>query len=125
MGVDGKQCEQIGEFWRQIRPSDTCYTQSTMNQSRVGYTGLCTRLRLGEGSKVDLGEAGYLKERLIPQPGDVLYLHLSDLLIALKALIPTHVSMVLDYGCGGTPHQPPLPRSAHHRAPHPPRHTHT
>src|SRR5215468_4458665 len=87
-----------------------------MNQSRVGYTGLCTRLRLGEGSKVDLGEAGYLKERLIPQPGDVLYLHLSDLLIALKALIPTHVSMVLDYGCGGSPYRPLFGSCTYHRA---------
>src|SRR5262249_6172399 len=87
-----------------------------MNQSRVGYTGLCTRLRLGESSKVVLGEVGYLKERLTPQPGDVLFLHLSDLLIALKALIPTHVSMVLDYGCGGSPYRPLFGSCTYHRA---------
>src|SRR5258707_9014734 len=51
--------------------------------------------------EVPLGEAGYLRERLNPQPGEMLYLHLADLLIALNALIPEHLSMVLDYGCGG------------------------
>jgi hypothetical protein len=27
---------------------------------------------------MELGEAGYLKQRLTPQPGNVLYLHLSE-----------------------------------------------
>ena len=30
----------------------------------------------------------YLRERLEPRPGDPLYLCLSDLLIAIKALVP-------------------------------------
>jgi SAM-dependent methyltransferase len=65
---------------------------------------------------MDLGEAGYLKQRLTPRPGDELYLHLSDLLIALKALIPTHVSTVLDYGCGGSPYRPLFGNCTYHRA---------
>src|SRR5215813_2915458 len=38
---------------------------------------------------MELGDAGYLKQRLPPQPGNVLYLHLSDLLVPLKAFIST------------------------------------
>src|SRR5215813_15497539 len=65
---------------------------------------------------MDLAEAGYLKQRLTPQPGDFLYLHLSDLLIALKVLIPTHVSLVLDYGCGGSAYRPLFGNCTYHRA---------
>jgi SAM-dependent methyltransferase len=65
---------------------------------------------------MDLGEAGYLRERLNPQPGEMLYLHLSDLLIALNALIPEHLSMVLDYGCGGSPYRPLFGNCTYHRA---------
>jgi SAM-dependent methyltransferase len=65
---------------------------------------------------MDLSESGYLKERLTPEPGDLLYLHLSDLLIALKTLIPQHVSKVLDYGCGGSPYRPLFGSSTYHRA---------
>ena len=65
---------------------------------------------------MDLREAGYLRERLNPQPGEMLYLHLSDLLIALNALIPVHLSMVLDYGCGGSPYRPLFRNCTYHRA---------
>ena len=65
---------------------------------------------------MDLGEAQYLKQRLTPQPGDVLYLHLSDLLIALRALVPKNLSMVLDYGCGGSPYRPLFGSCTYHRA---------
>ena len=68
------------------------------------------------GAQMDLGEAGYLKQRLTPQPGDVLYLHLSDLLIALRALVPKNLSMVLDYGCGGSPYRPLFGNCTYHRA---------
>jgi SAM-dependent methyltransferase len=63
-----------------------------------------------------LSEAGYLRERLKPQPGEMFYLHLSDLLIALKALIPGQHSMVLDYGCGGSPYRPLFGNCTYHRA---------
>ena len=65
---------------------------------------------------MDLAEAQYLKQRLTPQPGDVLYLHLSDLLIALRALVPKNLSMVLDYGCGGSPYRPLFGSCTYHRA---------
>jgi SAM-dependent methyltransferase len=65
---------------------------------------------------MDLGEASYLKQRLTPQPGELLYLHLSDLLIALKGLIPKKLSMVLDYGSGGSPYRPLFGKCTYHRA---------
>jgi hypothetical protein len=65
---------------------------------------------------MDLGEGGYLRERLNPRPGEMFYLHLSDLLIALNALIPEHLPMVLDYGCGGSPYRPSFGNCTYHRA---------
>jgi SAM-dependent methyltransferase len=65
---------------------------------------------------MDLGASEYLRERLTPRPGDFLYLHLSDLLIALKALIPANVSKVLDYGCGGSPYRSLFGDCIYHRA---------
>jgi SAM-dependent methyltransferase len=65
---------------------------------------------------MDLGEAGYLKQRLTPQPGDLLYLHLSDLLIALKTFVPAQAVKVLDYGCGGSPYRPLFGNCTYHRA---------
>jgi SAM-dependent methyltransferase len=47
----------------------------------------------------------YTRQRVEPQPGDPLYLCLSDLLIGLKGLIPIDASRVLDYGCGGSPYR--------------------
>jgi SAM-dependent methyltransferase len=65
---------------------------------------------------MDLGEAAYLKQRLDPQPGDTLYLHLSDLLVGLEKLVPAHLSSVLDYGCGGSPYRPLFAACIYHRA---------
>src|SRR4051812_26582751 len=47
----------------------------------------------------------YVRQRIEPRPGDPAYLCLSDLLIALKGLIPTDAGRVLDYGCGGSPYR--------------------
>jgi SAM-dependent methyltransferase len=47
----------------------------------------------------------YNRQRIEPRPGDPVYLCLSDLLIALKELIPTGAARVLDYGCGGSPYR--------------------
>jgi SAM-dependent methyltransferase len=84
-----------------------------MTSARLAAANLVMRRLAAQDG---LGKAGYLRERLNPQPGDELYLHLSDLLIALKALFPTHVSMVLDYGCGGSPYQPLFGSCTYHRA---------
>src|SRR5262249_40741244 len=59
---------------------------------------------------------GYLRERFAPQPGDPLYLCLSDLLIAIKEFIPLGVSRVLDYGSGGSPYRALFGNCIYHRA---------
>jgi len=58
----------------------------------------------------------YLRERLEPRPGDPFYLCLSDLLIAIKGLVPSHATRVLDYGCGGSPYRPLFGECTYHRA---------
>jgi SAM-dependent methyltransferase len=58
----------------------------------------------------------YLRERLEPRPGDQLYLCLSDLLIAIRSLLPSRTSRVLDYGCGGSPYRPLFGECTYHRA---------
>jgi len=69
-----------------------------------------------EDTKMDLDEAGYLRQRLTPQPGDGFYLALSDILFALKGLIPSNLSKVLDYGSGGSPYRPLFGSCTYHRA---------
>src|SRR5262245_32089297 len=63
-----------------------------------------------------LRDQEYLRERLEPRPGDPLYLCLSDLLIAIRGLMPSHPSRVLDYGCGGSPYRPLFGECTYHRA---------
>jgi SAM-dependent methyltransferase len=58
----------------------------------------------------------YLRERLEPRPGDPFYLCLSDLLIAIRSLVPPHITRVLDYGCGGSPYRVLFGECAYHRA---------
>ena len=63
-----------------------------------------------------IAEDGYLGQRLDPQPGDPLYLHLSDLLIGLKQVIPTGETRLLDLGCGGSPYRSLFPAADYVRA---------
>jgi SAM-dependent methyltransferase len=58
----------------------------------------------------------YRRQRLEPRPGDPFYLCLSDLLIAIKGLIPPGPARVLDYGCGGSPYRPLFGKCTYHRA---------
>lgn len=65
----------------------------------------------------DLASIEYLRQRLEPTPGDTFYLHLSDLLLAVRDIIPKNVDRVLDYGCGGSPYRPLFGSSCiYHRA---------
>ena len=55
-----------------------------------------------------LGRQEYLRERLEPRPGDLFYLILSDLLLALSQAIKTYgpsKRQILDFGCGGSPYR--------------------
>src|SRR5258708_38872069 len=63
-----------------------------------------------------LASPDYVRQRLEPRPGDLSYLHLSDLLLAVNVLIPKRVARVLDFGCGGAPPRPLFGVCTHHRA---------
>jgi SAM-dependent methyltransferase len=63
-----------------------------------------------------LSSKEYLRERIAPSPGQPDYLHLSDLLLGLKTLIPKNLNLVLDYGCGGSPYRPLFGSCIYHRA---------
>lgn len=66
---------------------------------------------------IDIGDARYLRERIDPRPGDPLYLHLSDLMLALSKGAATDARLdLLDYGSGGSPYRPLFPNAAYLRA---------
>lgn len=66
---------------------------------------------------IDIGDARYLRERIDPRPGDPLYLHLSDLMLALSKGAATNARLdLLDYGSGGSPYRPLFPNAAYLRA---------
>jgi SAM-dependent methyltransferase len=54
-----------------------------------------------------LSERGYLSQRREPGPGDHMYLHLSDLALAVRAAVAdlSPPADVLDFGCGGSPYR--------------------
>src|ERR1051326_4363472 len=58
----------------------------------------------------------YLRERIEPRPGDPYYLHLSDLLLGIRASIPSDIDKVLDFGCGGSPYRKLFNARTYHRA---------
>jgi SAM-dependent methyltransferase len=58
----------------------------------------------------------YIRQRIEPDPGDPYYLHLSDLLLGIRTLIPQDVARVFDYGCGGSPYRRLFDSSTYHRA---------
>jgi hypothetical protein len=60
--------------------------------------------------------ANYARERLNPLPGDLFYLHLSDLLLGIKQLLPPSFDRVLDFGCGTSPYRPLFGQCTYHRA---------
>lgn len=60
--------------------------------------------------------ASALSDRLDPQPGCKLYLHLSDLRLALGQMASEKTLRILDYGCGGSPYRSLFPNSDYRRA---------
>ena len=58
----------------------------------------------------------YLQKRLEPRPGDADYLHLADLLAALKKFRSDDVLTILDFGCGGSPYRGLFPNADYKRA---------
>jgi SAM-dependent methyltransferase len=54
--------------------------------------------------------------RLFPKPGDPLYLHLADLLLAIKKVATSEPVTVLDYGAGLAPYRSLFPNSQYRTA---------
>jgi len=67
-------------------------------------------------TKEEIGDENYLRQRFEPQLGDADYIHLSDLLIALKKFGTDEKIKILDYGCGGSPYRNLFPNSEYIRA---------
>lgn len=65
---------------------------------------------------VGLAEDAFIRERIDPQQTDPYYLHLSDLLMALKAHATEDCIRVLDFGCGGSPYRSLFPNVEYFRA---------
>ena len=64
-----------------------------------------------------IDDPDYLRQRISPRCGDPLYLHLSDLLLALSETASTAQPIVmLDYGCGGSPYRPLFTNARYLRA---------
>jgi SAM-dependent methyltransferase len=61
-------------------------------------------------------EKDYLRKRLEPRFGDEDYLHLSDLLMALKEFATDESIAILDYGSGGSPYRSLFPNALYKRA---------
>ncbi len=58
----------------------------------------------------------HLRERIAPRPGDSLYLHLSDLLLALQAHATAAKIDILDFGAGSSPYRALFPNANYQRA---------
>jgi SAM-dependent methyltransferase len=63
-----------------------------------------------------ISDREYLRERIRPQPGDSLYLHLSDLRLAMEHSATGERIRVLDFGCGGSPYRSLFPHAEYLRA---------
>ncbi len=63
-----------------------------------------------------LADQEYLRQRLQPTPGDGVYLHLSDLLLAMERFRCDDAISILDLGCGGSPYRSLFPNSVYKRA---------
>jgi SAM-dependent methyltransferase len=69
-----------------------------------------------KGVLSEVQEDSYVRERFHPRPGDAFYLHLSDLLLAMKLLATDEKIRLLDFGCGGSPYRPLFPNAEYYRA---------
>jgi SAM-dependent methyltransferase len=64
----------------------------------------------------ELALADYSRQRLAPAPGDMYYIHLSDLMLFLESYRKESFSQFLDYGCGGSPYRPLFKTDSYLRA---------
>jgi SAM-dependent methyltransferase len=69
-----------------------------------------------ESIAIAITTAEYGNERIRPRPGQLHYLHLSDLQLALERWGTQDRITVLDYGCGGSPYRGLFPNAIYRRA---------
>jgi SAM-dependent methyltransferase len=105
-------------YWTLFRKTESALELS--GRATWGSTVIANSQPIADRSKELQWEAlatkEYLRQRLEPRPGDLFYLCLSDLLAAIKRLIPPQTSRVLDYGCGGSPYRVLFGECTYHRA---------
>jgi SAM-dependent methyltransferase len=65
---------------------------------------------------ISIQDENYLRKRLEPRPGDEDYLHLVDLLAALRPFATSDKLTILDFGCGGSPYRSFFPNAEYRRA---------
>lgn len=65
---------------------------------------------------VDILADEHLRQRIEPRPGDSLYLHLSDLRLALQAHATDARLDLLDFGAGSSPYRSLFPKANYRRA---------
>src|ERR1035437_1063258 len=65
---------------------------------------------------VDILADEHLRQRIEPRPGDSLYLHLSDLRLALQAHATDAKLDLLDFGAGCSPYRSLFPKANYRRA---------
>jgi len=63
-----------------------------------------------------IGNDEYARSRLYPQPGGGYYLHLLDLVTALRSVVPQQAGRLLDFGCGSSPYRSLFPFPTYLRA---------
>lgn len=68
------------------------------------------------GHLAELEKQRFVRERIDPRRGDPYYLHLSDLLLALKQFATEKRIRILDFGCGGSPYRSLFPNAEYFRA---------
>src|SRR5918996_643003 len=57
-----------------------------------------------------------IQQRLFPKPGDRDYLHLADLLLAMREVATSEAMILLDYGAGSSPYRSLFPHGQYQRA---------
>lgn len=65
---------------------------------------------------IGIQDKEYLRMRLDPRRGDPEYLHLSDLVTALRSYGTEEALTILDYGSGGAPYQSLFPKANYKKA---------
>src|SRR5262245_35870312 len=72
--------------------------------------------RTSESLATTIQTDDYLRQRMAPQPGDSLYLHLADLRLAIDRIRTDERLAILDYGSGGSPYRSLFTNADYRRA---------